>query len=58
MLYTARLISAADSSISSLVRSRLTPMTGIHFSKEVAENPVSQNVKTIRYGLLIRRRLV
>jgi len=40
MLYTPRLIPIADSSMSSEVRSRLTPMTGIHFSKEVAENPV------------------
>jgi len=35
MLYTPRLIPTADSSMSSVVRSRLTPMTGIHFSKEV-----------------------
>jgi hypothetical protein len=41
MLYTPRLIPTADSSMSSVVRSRLTPITGIHFSKEVAENPVS-----------------
>jgi hypothetical protein len=40
MLYTPRLIPTADSSMSSVVRSGLTPMTGIHFSKEVAENPV------------------
>ena len=40
MLYTPRLVPTADSSISSVVLSRLTSMTGIHFSKEVAESPV------------------
>jgi hypothetical protein len=43
MLYTPRLIPTADSSMSSVVRSRLTPMTGIHFSKEVETAPLSGN---------------
>jgi hypothetical protein len=43
MLYTPRLIPTADSSMSSVVRSRLTPMTGIYFSKEVETAPLSGN---------------
>jgi hypothetical protein len=45
MLYTPRLIPTADSSMSSVVRSRLTPTTGIHFSKELAENPVVREIQ-------------
>jgi hypothetical protein len=56
MLDTPRLIPTADSSMSSEVLQG-TPMTGIHCSKEVAEEPVFREVRQLIHAKACLRQL-